>query len=590
LFSVDLNLSDVSFPSTPTRVYREPLSDVTNRASSSSDGIRHSPKRKKSSSIDVSTVSAYVFDERDRCIKEQQEQIIELMEEREQNCLLISRLNDRQRSYDDSVDELRSMASKLHARITLHINNKRRSLFGKKQFCSKRRPYQNHTNVDLGAAFQFAHLCRNQKYAAMKFNIAYSTFRRHYRQWLNLSKPFTYSIDETRGRDSKLTNDQQQKLCAEVSGMIMQKQFVNDFIVRRLIYNRHGVDVSPSFISSWKQRFRISSIHPSYSRQAAHNPHSEWIERQFLRDVLSAFNSINHDNIINADETFCRTFPHSLSKVYGFTNNGREGRQVTIDVDVKQGITCMTAVTAAGRCLTPYFVKRGTTTRCIKDIVAMGVSATFSENGWMNEDVAIKWIDDVIVPHLNGGKGCLIWDIFKAHMTPAVKEHLANCNIKVVYVPASMTWKRQPLDTHIFAVIKKKYQAHYYARVYVEKEPIKQIDTIHAYNHLMLNINKDQIVSAFKEAILMDAKRVPSIEEDPNPKPKEAMDVDSSQSDDPDELDDSITVSQYEDEPLDESEWDEIPVEMPAMRRPRQAHNVAYDAQIARIHQSTFTT
>jgi hypothetical protein len=83
---------------------------------------------------------------------------------------------------------------------------------------------------------------------------------------------------------------------------------------------------------------------------------------------------------------------------------------------------------------------------------------------------------------------------------------------------ASMTWKRQPLDTHLFSVLKKKYQAYYYDRVFVENTPMKQIDTIYAYNSLMLNINKNHIVSAFQEAILNDAKLVPSIHQDPNPK------------------------------------------------------------------------
>jgi hypothetical protein len=421
----------------------------------------------------------------------------------------------------------------------------------------------------------------------MKFNIAYTTFRRHYATWKQLNKPFEYTIDETRGRESKLTEDDQRKLYDEVGRMIMNKQFVNDFIVRRLIYHRHRVDVSHSFISAWKKKYRISTLTPSYSRVAAFNQHSQWIERQFLRDVQCAFTTYSRDNIINADETFCRTFPHAISKVYGFTNNGREGRQVEIDVDAKQGITCMTAITASGRSLSPYFVKKGSTDRCIKRITDLGIKATFSDNGWMNEPVAIKWIDDVIVPHLNGQPGCLIWDIFRAHLTNGVKEHLAKCKIRPIFVPASLTWKRQPLDTHIFAVLKKKYQAHYYEKVYVEHTPIKQLDTIYAYNQLMLNIDKKLIIEAFSESILADARHVPSIENDPNPHPKEAMDVETSEGDLVEDDNDEIKVEQYEDEPLDESSGDEIPEEMPSMRLPRQAHNVAYDTRMAQIYQAS---
>jgi transposase len=442
-----------------------------------------------------------------------------------------------------------------------------------------------HECMLVGAMFQYACMTNNLRHAANQFNVPRETFRRHYNSWRQLGMPFEYTLDETRGRDSKLTTDQCSKLYDLVSIMITEKQFINDFILRRLIQKHFTVDVSPSFIVAFKQKYKLSSIKPSYSRVAAFDPHSAWIERQFLRDVRTACDTLDHDCIFNADETFCRTFPHSVSKVYGLTNTGREGRQVKIDTDVKQGITCMTTITAAGGCLSPYFVKKGCTSRCIKDFIEDNIMATFSDNGWMNETVAIRWIDAVLLPHLAGRPGCLIWDIFKAHMTPGVREHLLKHDIKPLYVPASMTWKRQPLDTHIFSVLKKQYQAHYFDTVFVKKEKIKQRETVYAYNVLMQNINKSHIVSAFNEAILYDAKSVPSIENDPHPKPKEAMDVESSQTEQDDELDDS-SLRQYEDEPLDESSGDEIPEEMPSMRRPRQAHSVARDAQLAQAYQS----
>jgi len=185
---------------------------------------------------------------------------------------------------------------------------------------------------------------------------------------------------------------------------------------------------------------------------------------------------------------------------------------------------------------------------------------------------------------VSGQPGVLIWDIFRAHVTENVQLHLQKHDIKPIYVPASLTWKRQPLDTHLFAVLKKKYRTFYYDRVFVENIPMKQIDTIYAYNNLMLNIDKHHIVSAFQEAILNDARFVPSIDKDPNPK----MDVDASDELEPAEEESEASVlSQYEDEPIDESSADELPEEMPSMRRPRQAHNLAYDARMAQIYQAS---
>jgi hypothetical protein len=112
------------------------------------------------------------------------------------------------------------------------------------------------------------------------------------------------------------------------------------------------------------------------------------------------------------------------------------------------------------------------------------------------------------------------------------------------------------------------------------------MDTIYAYNSLRLNINKNHIVSAFQEGILNDAKFVPSIEADPNPH----MDAEAGNDVDAAEVlqeGEDCVVSQYEDEPLDDSSADELPEEMPSMRRPRQAHNLTYDARLAQIYQAS---
>ena len=126
--------------------------------------------------------------------------------------------------------------------------------------------------------------------------------------------------------------------------------------------------------------------------------------------------------------------------------------------------------------------------------------------------------------------------------------------------------------THLFAVLKKKYQVFYFEKVFVENAIIKQVDTVNAYNQPMSSIYQSHIVRAFSESILLDAAEHWN---------RESMDVESSQ------LDQDSTVSQYEDEPVDGSSADELPEEMPSMRRPRQAHNVAYDSRMAQIYQSS---
>jgi hypothetical protein len=151
-----------------------------------------------------------------------------------------------------------------------------------------------------------------------------------------------------------------------------------------------------------------------------------------------------------------------------------------------------------------------------------------------------------------------------------------------------MTWKRQPLDTHIFAVLKRKYQSFYYQQSFIENKTIKQIDTVYAYNQLMLSINKKLIIDSFNESILRDARIVPSIDKDPNPMPQQVNpEKEKIEENETDESNDDDNVNLFEDDVQQEESADELPEEMPIMRRPRQAHNVAYDARMAQIYQSS---
>jgi hypothetical protein len=80
-----------------------------------------------------------------------------------------------------------------------------------------------------------------------------------------------------------------------------------------------------------------------------------------------------------------------------------------------------------------------------------------------------------------------------------------------------MTWKRQPLDTHIFGPLKKQYQTEFFKKVYIENETVKLSDAVEIFNKLTLNIKKTHIRNAFRETILIPAKDVPEAKADPRP-------------------------------------------------------------------------
>jgi hypothetical protein len=138
--------------------------------------------------------------------------------ERKRDCINIDKLNDdinelkdnqRMFQYNDTL--MKETAAKLQSRIVSRIYVKRkRSSF--KKLSLKRRPYRNYTGIDFGSLFQFASLLNNLKYAAKSFNIPRETFRRHFKVWKTLGRPFYYEIEEKRGRESMLTDEQSQSM------------------------------------------------------------------------------------------------------------------------------------------------------------------------------------------------------------------------------------------------------------------------------------------------------------------------------------------------------------------------------------------
>jgi hypothetical protein len=96
-------------------------------------------------------------------------------------------------------------------------------------------------------------------------------------------------------------------------------------------------------------------------------------------------------------------------------------------------------------------------------------------------------------------------------------------------------------------------------------------------------IKRQLIVDAFQEAILNDAKFVPSRDDDPNPNPPPDNSKDEIEVDVAEEESDDEELEQYEDDAiadLSEQEY-ELASELPSFRLPRRAQSNAYNAQAA---------
>jgi hypothetical protein len=419
------------------------------------------------------------------------------------------------------------------------------------------RPYQNHTHIPWITVFGLLEKHFPKSIVSRLYNIHPNTLASRYKNWVQKCKPDYKDIERRGGHNKILTSQQEQQLYEYVQNNINNHDFINDKMLIMYIKEKYKIEVSSSVVTLFKRKNRLSSVRPSYAKQGQITEFSYWMERYFLRRVfdLACEQEVDEDTILNFDETFLRRFPFANTVVIGNThtiicylnvnatericycqfcmhaylydmcdafagntNAGRQGRVVNTDIDVKQGITCMVTIALSGKVLPPLFVKAGKTQVCIDNMeLDKNICVTNSVSGWVDEDVMLYFIDNIILPYLGEREGHLILDCFAAHISQTVKQHCKDNNINLIFVPANMTWKRQPLDTHIFGPLKKQYQTEFFKKVYIENETVELSDAVEIFNKLTLNIKKTHIRNAFRETILIPAKDVPEAKADPRP-------------------------------------------------------------------------
>ena len=65
-------------------------------------------------------------------------------------------------------------------------------------------------------------------------------------------------------------------------------------------------------------------------------------------------------------------------------------------------------------------------------------SVASSANGWMNEELTLRWCDEVL-GNFSFRKRLLAWDSYEAHKTDKVKRKLVNTKVESVIVPGGCT-------------------------------------------------------------------------------------------------------------------------------------------------------
>ena len=89
-----------------------------------------------------------------------------------------------------------------------------------------------------------------------------------------------------------------------------------------------------------------------------------------------------------------------------------------------------------GTRLKPFIVFKGTKreSKALHDEFNRKCSVAGSANGWMNEDLTLRWCNEIL-GQFSFRKRLLAWDSYEAHLTDDVKKSLTKSKIESVIIP-----------------------------------------------------------------------------------------------------------------------------------------------------------
>ena len=147
----------------------------------------------------------------------------------------------------------------------------------------------------------------------------------------------------------------------------------------------------------------------------------------------------------------------------------------------------------AGEFLPPQLIYQGKTSRCLPCVKFPNEwHVTYSINHWSNEDTMKEYVENILVPYIDGKRKSLslgnnfpalvLFDNFKVQCTTAVLTLLDQNNINVVLIPPNCIDRLQPSDISVNKSVKDHlrglFQSWYAGEIYSWYKEQKQQESI----------------------------------------------------------------------------------------------------------------
>ena len=206
------------------------------------------------------------------------------------------------------------------------------------------------------------------------------------------------------------------------------------------------------FSDTWVRAFMKRN---HFSFRVAHYSRRGVIKKAFIDDFIGkladAIVKYTRKYVFNMDETSVRINNGSLKTIAPI---GEEKVIFEGSRSEKECFTAIATITYSKKLPLILLGKGKTEACCTKFRVGSLAESLPSKNGWVDEDVMIKYLNWLHDNYTMDKPCALVLDCYKAHRTDAVKDEAKKLDIELIYVPACGTIIYQPLDRRIFGILK----------------------------------------------------------------------------------------------------------------------------------------
>lgn len=233
--------------------------------------------------------------------------------------------------------------------------------------------------------------------------------------------------------------------CALQMGMIITRKDIKD---RARLFIQ---PVSPQFLGTdgWLEAFlerHDLSLRKNNGKPPIQLAELREISKKFteaMKQIISKYD-IKPEMIINMDESpfYWEYLPRKIvtHKTVDNTFAWKRGFE-----QVRS--TVVLASTARGDLLRPSLILKRADPYYLRADNEINAQILHSSNGWMNEELMLLWIDQVLLPYVKKNHALLLMDSYEAHKSSRVLSHFQNYpNIHLGIIVGGTTSFSQPLD------------------------------------------------------------------------------------------------------------------------------------------------